>query len=184
MKAMIFNGALERRPHSTAGRLCEHVANKLSARGVESMEFNIAESGIPLFDVTLNKTPAGAELMNRMFREADVHIWLAPLYHGSIPGVMKNCLDWLELSAKEATPYLTGKTIALVCWADGVQAMQGINAMDAVAKALRAWTLPYSLPIQRPELFDEKGNVSPKYEQRFDLLLQLLVKGKPLPALF
>lgn len=132
--------------------------------------------------VAMNKIPAGAELMNQMFREADVHIWLAPLYHGSIPGVMKNCLDWLELSAREAVPYLTGKTIGLVCWADGVQAMQGINAMDAVAKALRAWTLPYSLPIQRPELFDEQGTLSAKYVQRFDLLLQLLVQGKPLPV--
>jgi len=25
--------------------------------------------------------------------------------------------------------------------------MQGINAMDAVAKALRAWVVPYSVPL-------------------------------------
>jgi hypothetical protein len=52
---------------------------------------------------------------------------------------MKNCLDWLEVTANRYEPYLTDKTIGLVCWADGLQAMQGINAMDVIAKSLRAW---------------------------------------------
>ncbi|MBB2949449.1 hypothetical protein FHR29_000181 [Sphingobacterium sp. JUb56] len=39
--------------------------------------------------------------------------------------------------------------MGLVCWADGVQAMQGINTMDAIAKSLRAWPLPYSVPISK-----------------------------------
>ena len=49
--------------------------------------------------------------MTETFRSADLHIWLTPLYHGSMTGIMKNCLDWLEISAKETTPYLTGKVV-------------------------------------------------------------------------
>ncbi len=67
---------------------------------------------------------------------------------------MKNCLDWLEVTANRYEPYLTDKTVGLVCWADGLQAMQGINAMDAIAKSLRAWPLPFSVPIVRSALFD------------------------------
>lgn len=113
--------------------------------------------------------------MNNLFREADIHFWLAPLYHGSIPGVMKNCLDWLEVSAKKNNPYLTDKTVGLVCWADGVQAMQGINTMDAIAKSLRAWPLPYSVPISKKELFDPNisGEISQTYKDRLNLLINL-----------
>ena len=67
--------------------------------------------------------------------------------------------------------------VGLVCWADGGQAMQGINAMDAVAKSLRAWTAPYSVPIQRKDLFDNEGKISPPYEERFGRLLHLLTQG-------
>jgi len=177
MKALIFNGALERRANATPERIALHLESVLAAAGITSDIYNIADSGIPLFDITLNKTPHAVEVMNHRFREADIHIWLTPLYHGSMTGVMKNCLDWLEYSAKLPAPYLTGKTVGLVCWADGVQAMQGIAAMDAVAKSLRAWTAPYSVPIQRKDLFDETGAVSDAYRERFKLLVDVMLTG-------
>ncbi|MBX2925722.1 MAG: NAD(P)H-dependent oxidoreductase [Chitinophagaceae bacterium] len=176
MKALIFNGALERRENAASERLSDFLKEQLTRLGVETNVFRIAESGIPLFDITLKNTPHSVVVMNHIFREADVHIWLTPLYHGSMTGVMKNCLDWLEYSAKLPQPYLTGKIIGLVCWADGVQAMQGINAMDAVAKSLRAWTAPLSIPIQRSELFDDKGVITEKYRARFEKLLDIIVQ--------
>jgi arsenic resistance protein ArsH len=177
MKAIIFNGAMERRENSTSAHISNYIHQQLQEQQIESHIFNLAEASIPLFDVTINRTPKSVELMNHLFREADVHIWLTPLYHGSMTGAMKNCLDWLEYSAKLPNPYLSGKLVGLVCWADGVQAMQGINAMDAVAKSLRAWTLPYSVPIQRPHLFSEEGIISSEYQTRFALMLQLLKSG-------
>lgn len=177
MKALIFTGALERREDSTSGRLSDYLRNELQDLGVPTNIFKIADSGIPLFDITLPNTPNAVEVMNIQFREADIHIWLTPLYHGSMTGAMKNCLDWLEISARKPLPYLTGKTVGLVCWADGVQAMQGINAMDAVAKALRAWTVPYSIPIQRSELFNVEGEIRNEYKDRFARLLRLLMQG-------
>ncbi|MEH0153019.1 NAD(P)H-dependent oxidoreductase [Limibacter armeniacum] len=178
MKALIFNGALERRENATSERLSRFLSEYLHELGIETSIFKIADAGIPLFDVSLQKTPNSVVVMNHVFREADVHIWLTPLYHGSMTGVMKNCLDWLQYSANLPKPYLIGKIIGLVCWADGVQAMQGINAMDAVAKALRAWTAPLSIPIERSKLFDENGEISSHYKDRFTTLLQLLTEAK------
>ncbi|OQP42756.1 NADPH-dependent FMN reductase [Niastella yeongjuensis] len=177
MKVLIFNGALDRRENSTSERLSNYLLDLLLDLNADTHVFKMVDSAIPLFDNTLSKTPMAVERMNLLFREADVHIWLTPLYHGCMTGVMKNCLDWLECSAKLPEPYLTGKMIGMVCWADGVQAMQGINAMEAVAKSLRAWTLPYSVPAKRDELFDERGNVSEAYQHRFGLLLRLLTHG-------
>lgn len=177
MKVLIFNGALERRENATPMVISNYLKEELDHHSTQVEVFHIAESGVPLFDTTIEKTPSGVEVMNHKFREADVHIWLTPLYHGGMTGVMKNCLDWLEYSSKLPNPYLTGKKVGLVCWADGVQAIQGINSMEAVAKALRAWVVPYSVAIHKPDLFDGDGNISVQYKERFKLLIELLQSG-------
>lgn len=175
MKALIFNGALERRQESTSGVLSNYFVEQLDQLGIENTVFNLADSGIPLFDMSLRKIPNSVKIMNDLFLQADLHFWLSPLYHGSIPGVMKNCLDWLEVSAKNAPPYLTDRHIGFVCWADGVHALQGINTMDTIAKSLRAWTLPFSVPIVKAGLFenDDSRIISSVYQSKLDLLIQL-----------
>ncbi len=180
MKAIIFNGSLERRAESTSGFISGYFAERLTTAGIRTDIFTLADSGIPLFDVTLTKTPLAVERMTQIFTDADLHIWLAPLYHGSIPGAMKNCLDWLEVTANRYEPYLTDKTVGLVCWADGLQAMQGINAMDAIAKSLRAWPLPFSVPIVRSALFDgeQPTEISELYSGKFDKLINIATTKK------
>ncbi len=177
MKALIFNGAVERGENTTSERIATYLNKELGKQGIDSKIFNLADSEIPLFDTAITQIPPSVIKMNETFREADVHIWMTPLYHGGMTGAMKNCLDWLEYSAKLPKPYLTGKMVGLICWADGTQALQGINSMDSVARALRAWTLPYSVSIKRNDLFDEQGNLSASYHQRFQILLQLLKEG-------
>lgn len=177
MKALIFNGSTERGENSTSERIGTHLESELVKQGISTQVFKLADSGIPLFDLAITEIPESVKQMNQVFQDADVHIWLTPLYHGSMTGAMKNCLDWLEYSASAPKPYLTGKMIGLVCWADGTQAIQGINAMDSVAKALRAWTLPLSVPIKRDELFDTSENMTGGYQQKFQIMLQLLIDG-------
>jgi arsenic resistance protein ArsH len=180
MKALIFNGSLERRAESTSGHISNYFSDRLQMLGIQTEIFTLADSGIPLFDFTLTKTPLAVERMAQLFTDADLHLWLAPLYHGSIPGVMKNCLDWLEVTASRYEPYLTDKTVGLVCWADGLQAMQGINTMDAIAKSLRAWPLPFSVPIVRSSLFDSerKTEISSLYAGKFDKLISIATSKK------
>ncbi|ASW73959.1 NADPH-dependent FMN reductase [Chryseobacterium piperi] len=178
MKAIIFNGALERRPQSTSGLISRYFTEKLEMLGITHDIFALADSGIPLYDITLTKTPLAVERMAQLFLDADIHFWLAPLYHGSIPGVMKNCLDWLEITADQEQPYLTDKTVGLVCWADGLQAMQGVNTMDAIAKSLRAWPLPFSVPMIRTSLFDHENKISPFYTDKLDRLISIATSNR------
>jgi len=180
MNVLIFNGALERRPNSTSNKIIQFLQQKIQENGANSTVFNLAGSAIPLFDFTLSKTPVAVEVMAQQFRDADAHIWLTPLYHGSMTGVMKNCLDWLEISAKEPIPYLQDKMIGMISWADGGQALQGINAMDAVAKSLRAWPLPFSVPIVKPLLFeiDNPEKLSIAYQKKLELLTNMITIKK------
>lgn len=176
MKVLIFNGSFERRADSISHLITYYFKAVLEEKNVQASIFNIAEANIPIFDVDKQDFPASVSVMNKKFRDADVHIWLTPLYHGSMTGAMKNALDWMELSAKEPEPYLTNKVVGLVCWADGGQAMQGINAMDSVAKALRAWVLPYCIPAVRRLLTkDESGYFTEEYIGKFNLMAKLLV---------
>jgi len=82
----------------------------------------------------------------------------------------------VELTARQEKPYLTDKVVGLVCWADGGQAMQGINAMDAVAKALRAWVIPYSVPLVKNSLYTDahRREFSAEHTRKLDRLIALL----------
>jgi len=181
MNILLFNGSFERNAASISHRITKYFKTNLEEKDVNVSVYNVADANIPIFDVENSAVPDSVVKMNEIFREADVHIWLTPLYHGSLTGSMKNALDWMELSASEPEPYLTNKIVGLVCWADGGQAMQGINAMESVAKALRAWTLPYCIPAVRRLLTDEStGNITEEYSRKFDLMTKLLV-DEPLP---
>ena len=175
MKVLLFNGSLDRREGATSEIITKYFEERFLAENASVDVFRVTDSGVPLFDTTLNKVPNSVDRMNIMFREADLHVWLTPLYHGGMTGVMKNCLDWLECSAKLQSPYLTGKLIGLVCWADGVQAMQGINGMDDVAKSLRGWTLPYSLPMQRKDLLTGERKLTVASKERIDKMVNLML---------
>ncbi len=180
MKVLIFNGAMERRTQATPALLSNYLSEKLDEMGIENRIFNLADAGIPLFDTAMTEIPHSVEIMNQQFQEADVHFWLAPLYHGSIPGAMKNCLDWLEVSSKAPQPYLTNKNIGMICWADGIQAMQGINTMDAIAKALRAWPVPFSAPLVRSTLFEAENptEITTTNKEKLNLLVNLATSRK------
>jgi arsenic resistance protein ArsH len=177
MKIMIFNGALEKRTLSTSSVITSFLTDSIGEKGGEVTIFNLAEAGIPFLDVTLKEPPRSVSVMANTFKAADAHIWLTPLYHGGMTGAMKNCLDWLEVTAKDPVPYLTDKVIGLVCWADGGKAMLGIQAMDSVAKSLRAWVHPYSVPIVKCDLYQlEYTCISPDYQKRLSKMTDLMIK--------
>ncbi|KAA2242881.1 NAD(P)H-dependent oxidoreductase [Chitinophaga agrisoli] len=179
MNVLIFNGSMDDRPVSTAGKLVGYFEDQFRQKGFTPQVFSPAKADIPFFDPAKNETPASVKAMCEMFCNAELQVWLTPLYHGSMTGVMKNCLDWLELTSRHGRPYLTGKVVALVCWAGGTQAMQGINAMDAVAKALRAWVLPFSIPVLKDHLFDaDTSNFTAPYEQKLGQMVTLLADAK------
>ena len=92
--------------------------------------------------------------------EADGLIWSSPLYHGTISGVFKNTLDWLELLGDREPSYLTDKVVGLISTAGGAQGLQAVNTMEFIVRALRGWAVPLVIPIQQAwRVFDDEGNV-------------------------
>jgi arsenical resistance protein ArsH len=184
MNVLIFNGCSDYKPETTGRRLAGYLHEQMAALGLTVTEFHISEAQIPFFDQHEAQPPGVIREMCELFLQSELQIWLTPLYHGGMTGMMKNCLDWLELTARLEKPYLTDKVVGLVAWADGGQAMQGINAMDAVAKALRAWVVPYTVPLVKNHLYTDahRHEFAVEHTRKLDRLISILVGARQLFA--
>lgn len=81
-------------------------------------------------------------------RQADGVVIASPGYHGTISGVVKNALDYLEELRDDQRPYLDGRAIGLVAVARGWQATTNtLVTLRQVAHALRGWPTPYGVTI-------------------------------------
>lgn len=131
---------------------------------VRDLDLPLYASGIPI--------PEGARRLADAFHSAQGLIWSSPLYHGTISGAFKNAIDWLELLAERDPAYLTDKVIGLICAAGGMQALQAVNTMEFMVRALRGLAVPLVVTIDRAsQAFDANGNAK---EPELDTKLRTL----------
>src|SRR3954466_11933326 len=95
LKVLVFAASLRAEPlnHKLAA-LAAPVAEQAGATvDLASMR----DFDVPLFDGDLETAqgiPAGAEKLRRRLTENDAFIVASPEYNGSMPGVLKNLIDW------------------------------------------------------------------------------------------
>lgn len=172
---LLFNGSLHNYKDSFYSMVYKYVHKQCKENGFIINEIDLSERQIPVFD-PYDQTPTDdVNQIIEAFTEEDLQIWMAPLYHGTIPGVMKNALDWLQLTSENPSPYLTNKKIGLICTSDGTFGIQGINTMISIAHTLRAWVLPYSIPINKSEAQTRNPDqLASYYRDKIKLMVQLL----------
>lgn len=143
-------------PRSSTTAALETALAGAREAGAEVVSFDVQTLALPMYAYGMS-TPA-AEALVTAVRAAQGMIWCSPLYHGSVSGAFKNTIDWLEMLAGNDPPYLSGKVIGLVATAGGDQALQAINCMENIVRALRGWTLPLTVPVGRADAaFDPDG---------------------------
>ncbi|MBI3659961.1 NAD(P)H-dependent oxidoreductase [Candidatus Acetothermia bacterium] len=112
-------------------------------------------------------------------RKADAFIWSTPAYHGTIAGVVKNALDFIEFLSDDPRPYIHNKVVGLIATAGGdLAAVNAINAMVHVTHAIRGIPAPLLVAIpQAWKVFDKQGKIlEEKWAGRLDQLGQLVVE--------
>jgi len=97
--------------------------------------------GIPLYDadVEAQSLPAEVSRLQQRIREADGLLLVTPEYNNSVPGVLKNAIDWLSRPAGEVRNVFNGKPVAIIGASPG--RFGTILSQDAwlpVFRALRA----------------------------------------------
>jgi FMN reductase len=140
--------------------------------GAETELLNLRELDLPMYNPDDDElTPATARLVETM-HSADGHLWSSPLYQGSVSGSFKNALDWLHVLGGWEPPHLTDKVIGLISAAGGTQGLQAINTMEFSVRAVRAWAVPFVVPVPTAaRLFDDEGRLQ---NEAFERQLKML----------
>lgn len=122
---------------------------------------------------------SGAELVEAV-RGADGVLIATPGYHGTISGVVKNALDYLEDLAGDARPYLDGRAVGLIATAFGYQAsMSTLLTLRAITHALRGWPTPMGATVRTyTGLFSPDGEcLDDRARQQLELVGAQTVRG-------
>ncbi|MGD2129747.1 MAG: NADPH-dependent FMN reductase [Lysobacterales bacterium] len=162
LRSESFNAALL----ETAGRLFPEVITGESIRGV------------PLYDadVETQALPAEVSRLQRRIMEADGLLLVTPEYNNSVPGVLKNAIDWISRPAGDVRNVFHGKPIAVIGASPG--RFGTILSQDAwlpVFRALRArlWLGGRLMVSHAHQVFDEDGRLAdPELEKRLESYLR------------
>ena len=138
---------------------------------------------LPLYDPrATERTPAERDFVDTV-RAASAVIIASPGYHGSLSGLVKNALDLLEETARDARPYLADMPVGLIATAFGWQATGStIAALRSIVHALRGWPTPFAATIntQITKFDDQGGATDPAVIEQLRLVGQQVARFAPL----
>ena len=174
MRVLGIAGSLRRGSYNHA--LLREAGERLPA-GVELVEFErLAE--IPPYDADLEAeaTPPAGEELRQAMREADAVLVATPEYNHSIPGVLKNALDWASRPAGKSA--LTGTPAAVIGASTGMFGAVWAQAETRkVLGALGGRVVEAELPVARAADLYRGGRLelSPEQSQQLEEILATLV---------
>lgn len=136
-------------PGSTTEQALRLAAAQAGGEGAEVSIFGGEYLGtLPHYRGAGHEADSGAELVEAV-RNAHGLVIAAPGYHGTISGLVKNALDYLEDLAKDERPYLDGRAVGLIATAYGDQAtMSTLLTLRSIVHALRGWPTPMGATIR------------------------------------
>jgi chromate reductase, NAD(P)H dehydrogenase (quinone) len=174
MRVLGIAGSLRRGSYNHA--LLREAAERLPA-GAELVEFERL-SEIPPYDADLELAGAPEPVagLRLAIREADAVLVATPEYNHSIPGVLKNALDWASRPAGQSA--LMGKPAAVVGASTGMFGAVWAQAETRkVLSALGGRVVEGELPVARASELYEGGrlNLSPEQSQQLEELLAQLI---------
>ncbi|HEY5976442.1 MAG TPA: NADPH-dependent FMN reductase [Solirubrobacterales bacterium] len=174
MRVLGISGSLRRGSFNSA--LLRAAGERLPG-GAELVEFDrLAE--IPLYDEDIDVEPAppAVAALREAMREADAVLIATPEYNHSIPGVLKNALDWASRPAGKSA--LSGTPAAVIGASTGM--FGAVWAQAETRKVLGAMggrVLEAELPVAhaREKLATGRLTVEPELLERLDETLAELV---------
>ena len=174
MRVLGISGSLRRDSYNSA--LLRAAAERLPA-GVELVVYeHLAE--IPPYDFDLEErgTPAAVQELRSAIREADAVLIATPEYNHSIPGQLKNALDWVSRPAGQSA--LMGKPAAAIGASTGMFGAVWAQAETRkVLGALGGRVIERELPVARAQEIYAEGELelSPEQSQELGEILAELV---------
>jgi chromate reductase, NAD(P)H dehydrogenase (quinone) len=184
VKVLAVSGSLRADSFNTS---LLRAAAEAATDGVEVELFDPSGIGaLPVYDQDLDSgdVPASVERLRAAWASADAILFATPEYNGSIPGGLKNAIDWASRPRQEAA--LMNKTVAVIGASTGqFGAMWAQADLRKVLGTAGARVVGDELPVTRAhEKFDSSGRLlDGELFERLRLLLETLaVEAIPAPV--
>jgi len=167
MNVVAISGSLRKDSFNTAAL---RAAQKLAPAGISITLADISQ--IPLYheDVRAGGDPAAVSALKAQIHAADAVLIATPEYSFSMPGVLKNTLDWL---ARPPAPLFSGKVVAILGASSGlVGTARAQYHLRQVLQGMSAFT------VNRPEIFirEAAGKFSASGELTDEVTAKLIVE--------
>jgi FMN reductase len=170
---------------SSSERVLRHVLAACEAAGAETICFGGEALDLPMYSQGSPRT-AKAEAMIEGLRRASGVVVASPGYHGTISGLVKNALDYVEDLAGDKRPYFEGRAVGLIAVAAGWQATGSTLAtLRTIVHALRGWPTPMAAAVNSmlPNFGEDGEVVDPQLHSQLAILAGQVVGFARMKAL-
>ena len=173
MRILAVSGSLRNDSYNTK---LLRAAVEAAPEGVEVELLDPAAIGdLPLYDQDLDQSvvPGAVERLRAEWGDADAILFATPEYNGSVPGGLKNAVDWASRPFREAA--LTNKNVAVIGASTGqFGAMWAQADLRKILGLAGARVVGDELPVTRAqEKFDHEGRLlDGELFERLRLLLE------------
>jgi NAD(P)H-dependent FMN reductase len=177
MKILTFAGSL--RTDSCNKKFAREALRLAKEAGAEGEFIDLKDYPMPVYDgdiETNSGIPETTVALGKKIAAADAIIISTPEYNGSIPGILKNALDWLS---RDKPVTITGKHLLLLAASPG--ALGGIRALwhsRQPFEVLGVHVYPDMIALPNAyNMFDEQGKLKDeKTIQRLKTTLEQFIK--------
>jgi NAD(P)H-dependent FMN reductase len=162
IRVLGFAGSLRR--DSWNKKLAHVAAEAARAAGAEVTELDLCDYEMPLYDGDLEQEsglPPKAKAFREMLKSHQALLISSPEYNSSIPGVLKNAIDWASRNEKgQGSPdAFDGKVAGLLAASPGaLGGLRGLVTLRSILGNLRVLVVNEQIALGKAhEAFDEKG---------------------------
>jgi FMN reductase len=150
--------------HPQAARALRTALSAAREAGARTVEITGPDLVMPFYDPSVVERTDAAKRLVETLRGADGVVLGSPGYHGTVSGLVKNALDYVEDLRDDPRPYLDGRAVGCVATAQGWQAsVMTLTALRSIVHALRGWPTPLGSALNSKQVdFDLDGGSTDK----------------------
>jgi chromate reductase len=180
-RILAFAGSLRRDSYNK--KLARIAADAARAAGAEVTYLDLRDVPLPVYDGDIEAAeglPENAKRLKKLMKEHQGFLIASPEYNSSIPGGLKNAIDWASRAEpnEPALACFKGKVTAIMSASPGnLGGLRGLVTLRSILGNLHVLVIPEQIAISKAsEAFTPEGRfVDPKHQASVEAIAARLV---------